>query len=176
MGEWNEWISPPRSISLFLLQSESAVIVKGGFYLKKQYYSKTDFFWSLYCKMLLATCWIGGFVLGCMLWIQLAAVRSDWLASVELLSHSGILPFGVGTPILLGIGYCIAHLFPCWVSGLYVFLRAFLFAFCMLALSFILHSTSWWCVLILQGLLLSLEFKVYLQFFTEKQSHHTVLN
>ena len=156
----------PSCIILFLLQIETAVIVKEGFYLKKQYYDKSDFFWSLYCKIVLATCWVGGFLFSCMLWIHSAVLQSEFLTSAESFSHSGIFPSLAGTPILLGISYCIAQFFPFWVSCFYIFLRALLFAFVMAAFSFISCSITWWSVLILQGLLLSLEFKMYLQFFT----------
>ena len=141
-----------------------------GFLLKKQYSEKICFFWSLYCKTLLATSWIGGFLFGILLWFrcdpQLFPAETVYSSFLTLLAAS-LLPIG----LVLFIFSFSAR----FVCSLYIFIRTSLLGFSMMGLSMVLGRADWWTFFMMHGPFLSLEFGLTHYFCTVGSACHWTL-
>ena len=141
--------------------------------LKKPYYEKTCFFWSLYCKTLLATCWIGGFLFGCLIWIRCDFHPGNYLYSAEPVFSGGCLTMPVASLISIGLAVFIFHFSNRLTSFIYVFVRTSLLSFSMLGFYLITGSPDWLPVFLWHSLFLSLEFGLWLRFSAIRAVHHS---
>ena len=142
--------------------------------LKKRYCGKTGFFWSLYCKTLLATCWIGGFLFGCLAWCRCGFASADGFFSAEFADYTGFLTMLASDLLLLGIGYLVSAFLSRMLSSLYVFIRTALFFLSMIGLSLVYDLSTWCAVFIWQGVSLSLEFLIYFYFTNPDSLHYSL--
>ena len=142
--------------------------------LKKPYYEKTCFFWSLYCKTLLATCWIGGFLFGYLAWCRCGFTSADGFFSAEFADYTGFLTMLASDLLLLGIGYLVSAFLSRMLSSLYVFIRTALFFLSMIGLSLVYDLSTWCAVFIWQGVSLSLEFLIYFYFTNPDSLHYSL--
>ena len=150
-----------NTVILFTLRVVSAVIAKEGVFLKKQYYDKTCLFWSLYCKFFLATCWIGGFLFGCFIWLHSDPCSLNCF-NCSMAKDFDFLHSVLNTEILtLGVGFMILSFFGVIVSAAYFFLRTALFAFSILKLQVFSSQMAWETLLLFQCVFLSLEFWIF---------------
>lgn len=156
------------TIILSLLRDIFEAIAKEDVFMKKKDYDKTDFFWSLYCKFLLATCWIGGFLFGCVAWLKAFPYSLNCFGCVlwEELKPSFLNICAEFIPLAVG---CLVSCFLQWPFVLlHIFIRTSLFAFCMLNLFILSDSTVWAAILFVQFFFLSFEFLVFSKF-----AHHS---